>query len=193
MVVIGGGDTSTDCLRTAARLQVQHGFEDGLVVNYYRGNEIEMRAREDDCLHAKEEGIHYEFLASPVRFIGDDHGHVRQIEFVKIMTKPADQPEQKIPSRIRIPIPGQTSWYPADVVVLAIGYSGDELILRKNRNLRPASRYFRSAIRRDRPRHSGRVLCRRRRRARADLVVTAIAAGVKPARGMEAYLQSLSG
>src|SRR5512143_904950 len=52
--VIGGGDTSIDCVRTARRLQVQHGFADGAVVDYYRGTETEIRAREDDLIHAKE-------------------------------------------------------------------------------------------------------------------------------------------
>ncbi|BCY16668.1 hypothetical protein hrd7_05170 [Leptolinea sp. HRD-7] len=74
----------------------------------------------------------------PVRQLGNKHSSVRQIEFVKIMTKPADQPEQKIPSRIRIPIPDSNFLVQADMV-------------------------------------------------------TAIAAGRKAARGMDAYLQSLSG
>ena len=45
IAVIGGGDTSVDCARTARRLQVQHGFADGSVVDYYRGTESEIRAR----------------------------------------------------------------------------------------------------------------------------------------------------
>lgn len=193
MIVIGGGDTSTDCLRTARRLQVQHGFDDGLVVNYYRGNETEMRAREDDCLHAREEGIHYEFLASPVRFIGDDHGHVRQIEFVKIMTKPADQPEQKIPSRVRIPIPGSNFLVPADVVVLAIGYSGDELIPSQKPELKTRKPGIFEVLSEETGHATvGGFFAAGDDVRGADLVVTAIAAGRKAARGMDAYLRSLS-
>ena len=128
MVVIGGGDTSIDCARTARRLQIQHGIADGCVVGYYRGAEFEMRAREEEYLHAQEEGVHYEFLTTPVRFVGDEQGHVRQIEMQRMMSKPAQQPEQRKPSRIRIPIPGSNFIVPADVVVLAIGYEGDPFI-----------------------------------------------------------------
>ena len=128
VAVIGGGDTSTDCVRTARRLQVQNGFADGSVVGYYRGTEFEMRAREDDLKHALEEGVNYEFLAAPVRFIGDEQGHVRQIEMIRMRSKPAQQSEQRLPSRIRIPIEGSNFIVPADVVILAIGYGGDELI-----------------------------------------------------------------
>ena len=113
VVVIGGGDTSTDCVRTARRLQIQHGFADGVVVGYYRGTEFEMRAREDDLKHAKEEGAHYEFLATPIRFIGDEQGHVRQIEMQRMRSKPAHQPEQRVPSRLANPDPGIEFHHPS--------------------------------------------------------------------------------
>ncbi len=90
IAVIGGGDTSADCVRTARRLQVQHGLASGSVVDYYRGAEAEMRVREEEYIHAKEEGVHYEFLASPVRFIGDEQGHVRQIEMQRMMSRPVE-------------------------------------------------------------------------------------------------------
>jgi glutamate synthase (NADPH/NADH) small chain len=192
MIVIGGGDTSTDCLRTARRLQVQYGLDDGVVVNYYRGNETEMRAREDDYHHAKEEGIHYEFLASPVGFIGDEQGHVRQIEFVKIMTKAADQPEQKIPSRIRIPIPGSNFFVPVDVVVLAIGYSGDELIPSQKPELKTRKPGIFEVLSEETGHATvGGFFAAGDDVRGADLIVTAIAAGRKAARGMDSYLRSL--
>jgi len=191
MIVIGGGDTSTDCLRTARRLQVQHGLEDGLVVNYYRGNEDEMRAREDDYHHAKEEGIRYEFLASPVGFIGDETGHVRQIEFVKIMTKASDQPAQKIPSRVRIPIPGSNFFVPADVVVLAIGYSGDDLIPSQKPELKTRKPGIFEVLSEETGHATmGGFFAAGDDVRGADLIVTAIAAGRKAARGIDGYLRS---
>jgi glutamate synthase (NADPH) small chain len=192
MVVIGGGDTSTDCLRTARRLQVQHGMADGQVVNYYRGNEDEMRAREDDYHHAREEGITYEFLASPVGFIGDENGHVKQIEFVKIMTKASDQPAQKIPSRIRIPIPGSNFLVPADVVVLAIGYSGDELIPSQKPDLKTRKPGIFEVLSEETGHATvGGFFAAGDDVRGADLIVTAIAAGRKAAKGIDAYLRSL--
>ena len=90
-----------------------------------------MRVREEEHIYAKEEGAHYEFLATPVHFIGDAQGHVRQIEMQRMRSKPSHQPQQREPSRIRIPIPGATFIVPADIVVLAIGYGGDPLISTK--------------------------------------------------------------
>ena len=98
------------------------------MVGYYRGSESEVRARRDDFIHAIEEDVRYEFLAQPVRFIGDEQGHVRQIEMQRMRSKSRLQPEQSMPSRMRIPIPGSNYIVPADVVVLAIGYGGDDFI-----------------------------------------------------------------
>ena len=54
----------------------------------------------------------------------------------RMRSKPAHKPEQCIPSRVRILIPGSNFIVPADIVVLAIGYSGDELIPSKTPELR---------------------------------------------------------
>jgi glutamate synthase (NADPH/NADH) small chain len=192
VVVIGGGDTSTDCVRTARRLQIQHSFASGTVVGYYRGGEFEMRAREDDLKHAKEEGVHYEFLATPIRFIGDVQGHVRQIEMQRMRSRPAHQPEQRVPSRIRIPIPGSNFIVPADIVILAIGYSGDELIPSKT----PALKTRKPGIFEVESEETGvatlgGVYAAGDDVRGADLIVTAIAAGRKAAQAMDSYLRLL--
>ncbi|HET6845505.1 MAG TPA: NAD(P)-dependent oxidoreductase [Anaerolineales bacterium] len=192
VAVIGGGDTATDCVRTARRLQVQHGAADGSVVCYYRGTEQEMRAREDDLVHAKQEEVHYEFLASPIRFIGDEQGHVRQIEMQRMRSKPANQGEQRVPSRLRIPVPGSNFIVPADVVVLAIGYAGDELIPSKT----PELKTTKPGIFEVESEMTGVASLKGVYAAGddvrgADLIVTAIAAGRKAAQAMDTYLRSL--
>ena len=192
MAVIGGGDTSTDSARTARRLQVQHGFAGGSVVAYYRGTEAEMRARQDDLLHAKEEGVRYEFLAMPVRFLGDASGHVRQIEMVRMRSRPAQLPQQQVPSRVRIPIPDSNFIVPADIVVLAIGYGGDELIASRT----PALKTRKPGIFEVESEQTGLATLGGVYAAGddvrgADLIVTAIAAGRKAALAMDHYLRSL--
>jgi len=192
IAVIGAGDTSIDCVRTARRLQVQNDFADGTVVDYYRGTESEIRAREDDLAHAKEEGILYEFLASPIRFIGDEQGHVRQIEMQRMRSKPTHQPEQRVPSRIRIPIPGSNFIVPADVVILAIGYEGDRLIPSKTPALKTTKPgIFEVASEETGVATVGGVYAAGDDVRGADLIVTAIAAGRKAARAMDSYLQLL--
>ncbi len=192
IAVIGGGDTSADCVRTARRLQVQHGFASGSVVDYYRGAEAEMRVREEEYLHAREEGVRYEFLASPVRFIGDEMGHVRQIEMQRMMSRPADQPAQRLPSPMRIPVPGSNFTVPADIVVLAIGYGGDPLIPTQT----PALKTTRPGIFEVETEATGRTALDGVYAAGddvrgADLIVTAIAAGRYAARAMDEYLRGL--
>ena len=192
IAVIGGGDTSVDCARTARRLQVQHGFADGSVVDYYRGTESEIRAREDDLHHAQEEGIRYEFLAAPIRFIGDAQGHVRQIEMQRMRSKPAHQPEQRLPSRIRIPIPGSNFIVPADIVVLAIGYGGDNLIASQTPALKTTKPgIFEVESEMTGVATLGGVFAAGDDVRGTDLIVTSIAAGRKAAQAMHRYLQAL--
>jgi glutamate synthase (NADPH) small chain len=193
IAVIGGGDTSIDCVRTARRLQLQHGFEDGKVVDYYRGTETEMRAREDDLIHAKDEGVIYELLTSPVRFIGDDQGHVRQIEMIRMRTKAPDQSAQRVPSRVRIPVEGSNFIVDADIAVLAIGYSGDETIPSKTPALKTRKPgIFEVESEMTGVATLGGVFAAGDDVRGADLIVTAIAAGRKAAESMDSYLQSLT-
>jgi glutamate synthase (NADPH/NADH) small chain len=189
IAVIGGGDTSADCVRTARRLQAQHGLADSTVVCYYRGTESEMRVREEEHIHAKEEGVHYEFLAAPIRFVGDAQGHVRQIEMQRMKSRPTHQQEQYVPSRLRIPIPGSDFTVAADIVVLAIGYGGDELIPFKT----PALKTTKPGIFEVESEATGRATVGGVYAAGddvrgADLVVTAIAAGRKAAQAIDDYL-----
>ncbi|MGE5138093.1 MAG: FAD-dependent oxidoreductase, partial [Rudaea sp.] len=84
IAVIGGGDTSMDCVRTAKRLQKQQGLANASVVDYYRRTESEMPGREEERHHARQEGVVFEVLVSPVRFLGDESGHVRHVEFQRM-------------------------------------------------------------------------------------------------------------
>jgi glutamate synthase (NADPH/NADH) small chain len=152
-----------------------------------------MRARADDLLHAKEEEVHYELLTSPIRFIGDEQGHVRQIEFQRMMSKSENQPGQRLPSRLRIPVEGSNFIVPADIVVLAIGYGGDELIPSKTPALRTRKPgIFEVESEMTGVATLGGVFAAGDDVRGADLIVTAIAAGRKAAQAMDSNLRSLS-
>lgn len=192
VVIIGGGDTSADCVRTARRLQVQHGFPQGDVVDYYRGAEAEMGVREEEYTHAQEEGVKYEFHASPVRFIGDEQGHVRHVEMQKMRSKPADKP-LRVPIKIRIPIPGSNFIVPADIVVLAIGYAGDPLIPSRTPELKTVKPgIFQVESQLTAETSVAGVYAGGDDVRGADLIVTAIAAGRHAAWGIESYLRTLA-
>lgn len=190
MAVIGGGDTSSDCVRTARRLQAQHDLANGIVTNYYRGTEAEMKARQEEHSFAKEEGIQYDFLASPIRFIGDEHGHIRQIEMQRMRTRSEQQPVQRQPAHIRIPIPGSNFVVPADVAVLAIGYAGDPLIPTKT----PQLKTIEPGIFQVESEATGRTTLDGVYAAGddvrgPDLIVHAIAAGRQAAQAIDEYLR----
>ena len=74
--MIGGGDTSADCVRTARRL----GYEEVRCV--YRRSPDEITGRAADRGYAREEGVTYEFLAAPIRFEGE--GRVERMVCVRM-------------------------------------------------------------------------------------------------------------
>jgi glutamate synthase (NADPH/NADH) small chain len=118
VVVIGGGDTSMDCSRTAVRLGARE------VTLVYRRTEKEMVGREEERQHAREEGVKFEFLAAPVRFLATPNGRVRAVELVRMELGPPDESGRRRPQ----PVPGSEFTLEADSVVLAIGYNPDEAV-----------------------------------------------------------------
>ena len=110
----------------------------------------------------------------------------------RMMSKPTQQPEQRKPSRIRIPIPGSNFVVPADVVVLAIGYEGDPLIPSKV----PVLKTTKPGIFQVESEETGRTTWEGIFAAGddvhgTDLIVTAVAAGRFVAQEMDHYLCSL--
>ncbi len=117
-LVIGGGDTAADCLRTALRLGAKE------AVCLYRRTEKEMPGGKKDRQLAREEGAKYRFLTQPVRFIPGPDGRVAAVECVEMKLGEPD------PKGRRVPIPVENSNFSiaADTVVLALGYWPDPVI-----------------------------------------------------------------
>ena len=110
VAVIGGGNTALDAVRTAVRL----GAASATV--YYRRTEDDMPARDEEIRHAREEGVHFEFLLTPTAFAGVDG-------WLDSMTLQRMHPSEPDPSgRTTVePLPGSEAAVPVDVVVVAIG------------------------------------------------------------------------
>ncbi len=115
LVVIGGGDTSMDCVRTAIRL----GYEE--VVCVYRRTEAEMPGRAEERTHARDEGVRFEWLTAPLRFLADDAGRLKGVEFQRMELGEPDDSGRRRP----VPVPGSEFVEPADTAIIAIGYNGD--------------------------------------------------------------------
>ena len=116
VVVIGGGDTSMDCVRTAVRL----GAEQVRLV--YRRTEEEMQGRDEERQHAREEGVIFEYLTSPLAIVVDDEGRLAALRCQRMQLGEPDESGRARPQ----PIAGSELDIEADAVVLAIGYNVDD-------------------------------------------------------------------
>jgi glutamate synthase (NADPH/NADH) small chain len=118
-VVVGGGNSAMDAARWARRL----GSE--TIIQFRRGR-AELRARLEEIGHAEEEGVRFEFLAAPVRLIGDEQGRVREMECIRMQLGEPDESGRPSP----VPIPGSEYRLPVDTVVMAIGQSPNPTVQR---------------------------------------------------------------
>ena len=113
VAVVGGGNVAMDCARTALRM----GAARSTIV--YRRTRDEMPARNEEIEHAEQEGVQFRFLASPVRYIGDEQHWVRQMECVRMKMGEPDESGGGGRSRCRLELPdgrghGRSSpWAPA--------------------------------------------------------------------------------
>jgi glutamate synthase (NADPH/NADH) small chain len=117
VAVLGGGNVAMDCARTALRL----GAETRIV---YRRSRTELPARLEEIENAEEEGVIFEFLTLPIRYIGDENGWVKALECLKMTLGEPDASGRRKP----IPIEGSETLYEVDAVVCAIGNSPNPLI-----------------------------------------------------------------
>ena len=118
ITVIGGGNVALDSARVAIRL----GAEKVIVV--YRRSEAEMPARKEEYHHAVEEGIEFQFLSNPVRFLGDHDGVVNKIEVIKMKLGEPDASGRPIP----IPIENSEFLIKCDTVIIAIGANANPIL-----------------------------------------------------------------
>lgn len=118
VVVIGGGDTASDCLRTALRMGADQ------VTCLYRRTEEQMPGNAHDRLHAEEEGAEFRYLIQPVKFLPGPDGRVAEVECLECRLGAVDKSGRRRP----VPIEGSNFTVPADTVVLALGYWPDETI-----------------------------------------------------------------
>ena len=118
VAVIGGGDTASDCLRTAARMGAAS------VTCLYRRTEAEMPGSKKDRKLAEEEGAKFQFLAQPIGFKAGADGNVAAVECLACRLGPPDSSGRRRPE----PIEGSNFDSPADMVILAVGYWPDPAI-----------------------------------------------------------------
>ena len=118
VVVIGGGNTAMDSVRTAKRL----GAERAMIV--YRRSEAEMPARIEEVKHAKEEGVEFLTLHNPIEYLADEQGRVKQVVLQKMELGEPDASGRRSP----VPIPGATETLDIDLAIVSVGVSPNPIV-----------------------------------------------------------------
>ncbi|MGA1792318.1 MAG: NADPH-dependent glutamate synthase [Thermoplasmatota archaeon] len=118
VVVIGGGNVAMDSVRTALRL----GAETATIV--YRRAREQLPARGEEVHHAEQEGVKFNLLTNPVKYIGDDHGCVKAMECIKMELGEPDSSGRRRP----VPIPDSEFIIDCDMVIVSIGTGANPVI-----------------------------------------------------------------
>lgn len=119
VAVIGGGNVAMDAARTAARV----GAKEVYIV--YRRTEAELPARLEEIRHAKEEGIIFKLLHSPVEIFGEE-GHVSAMSLEVMELGEPDESGRRRPVST-----GKTVKMDIDTVIIALG-TGPNPIIQKS-------------------------------------------------------------
>jgi glutamate synthase (NADPH/NADH) small chain len=110
VVVVGGGDTAMDCVRTAVR---QGAAE---VVCLYRRDKANMPGSLREVANAEEEGVRFAWLSAPVRILGQ--GRVEAVEAIRTHLALPDATGRQQVETLR----GSEHVLPADLVIEALGF-----------------------------------------------------------------------
>jgi len=180
VAVIGGGNTAMDSVRTALRM----GADTATI--YYRRSENEMPARIEEIHHARQEGVEFNFLVTPDRVLGTDDGWVRGMELCKMELGEPDDSGRRRPVRCE----GSQFEIECDMVVVAVGTYPNPIIPETTPELE-LTKWGTIKVDEDTGMTSVPGVF-----AGGDIVtggatvISAMGAGKKAARGMDAYLSN---
>ncbi len=182
VVVLGGGDTAMDCVRTAIRQGASH------VICAYRRDEENMPGSKREVKNAREEGVEFQFNVQPLGIELNAHGGVSGV--LAAQTR-MGEPDRHGRQRAEI-VPGSEHIISADAVIMAFGFRPHAMhwleehsveLDQQGRIIAPA--FNDNAFQTSNPKiFAGGDAVRG-----SDLVVTAIAEGRKAAEGIMNYLE----
>ncbi|MCD1259582.1 glutamate synthase subunit beta [Paenibacillus athensensis] len=131
VVVIGGGDTGTDCVGTSVRhkcnsvtqFEIMPKSPDTRPANnpwpeWPKVHKIDYGQQEAAAVQGEDPR---QYLISTKKFVGDENGHVKELHTVLIEWQKNDK-GQFVP----VEVPGSEKVYPAQLVLLAMGFTGPE-------------------------------------------------------------------
>ncbi|WP_415720155.1 FAD-dependent oxidoreductase [Photobacterium ganghwense] len=112
VVVLGGGDTAMDCVRTSVRQGAKN------VICAYRRDEANMPGSKREVKNAREEGVKFQFNLQPIGLELNNKGHISGVKMVKTALGEPDEAGRRRPQ----PVEGSEHVLPADAVVMAFGF-----------------------------------------------------------------------
>lgn len=115
VVVIGGGDTAMDCVRTAVRQGAKS------VKCLYRRDRANMPGSQREVANAEEEGVEFVWLSAPEAFLGDDK--VEAVRAIRMHLGVADVTGRQTPE----PIKDSSFNIEADIAIKALGFDPEDL------------------------------------------------------------------
>lgn len=183
VVVLGGGDTAMDCVRTAIRQGATQ------VTCAYRRDEANMPGSRKEVKNAKEEGVEFEFYVQPTEIVVDDAGAVSGIKMLRTQLGEPGADGRRRPE----PIEGSEFTMPADAVIVAFGFLNHEMPWLVEQGVK-LGRWDNIDARVDSElsyqTSNPKIFAGGDAVRGADLVVTALADGRHAASGIVQYLQS---
>jgi len=115
VIVVGGGDTAMDCVRTAVRQKAKS------VSCLYRRDKANMPGSAREVANAEEEGVNFIWLSSPKSFEGNEK--VQQVVINKMRLGEPDSSGRQSPKTIE----GAEETLKADLVIEALGFEPEEI------------------------------------------------------------------
>lgn len=112
VVVLGGGDTAMDCVRTSVRQGANS------VICAYRRDEANMPGSKREVKNAREEGVKFKFNLQPTGLELGCDGQISGVKMVKTALGEPDEAGRRRPE----PVPGSEHILPADAVIMAFGF-----------------------------------------------------------------------
>ncbi|OCG34717.1 FAD-dependent oxidoreductase [Gilliamella sp. Gris1-4] len=180
VVVLGGGDTAMDCIRTSIR---QGATE---VTCAYRRDEANMPGSKREVKNAKEEGAQFQFNVQPLSIEINSTGQVTGVKMVRTELGEPDAKGRRSP----VVIAGSEFVLPADAVVMAFGFRPHAMpwlvehgvdFDAQGRIIAPETNGYQTT--------NAKIFAGGDAVRGSDLVVTAISEGRKAAEGILNYLE----
>lgn len=180
VVVLGGGDTAMDCLRTAIRQGAAS------VICAYRRDEQNMPGSKKEYHNAIDEGVQFEFNVQPEKIEAETSGRMRGITLSRTQLGEPDERGRRRPEVI----PDSQFLLPADVVILAFGFRPDPPSWLKENNISLTPDHKITVSKEAYPFQTSckKVFAGGDAVRGSDLVVTAVAEGRKAAAGILEFL-----